>query len=97
MLRIQRLANHRVVFALSGRIEMERAPELRRLLEAGGKDRVAVLDLKDVTLVDRGAVKFLARCEAEGVKLENCPSYIREWINREGGRISRRKRSSTRT
>jgi anti-anti-sigma regulatory factor len=94
MLRIQRLASHRVVFALSGRIEMERAPELRRLLEAAGKDRVAVLDLRDVTLVDRGAVKFLARCEADGVKLENCPFYVREWINSESGRISRRKRSS---
>jgi hypothetical protein len=26
---------------------------------------------------------FLARCEADGVKLENCAPYIREWLERE--------------
>jgi len=26
---------------------------------------------------------FLVRCEADGVKLENCASYIREWMERE--------------
>jgi len=41
------------------------------------------LDLKDLTLVDREAVKFLERCEADSVKLKNCPAYIREWIVRE--------------
>jgi hypothetical protein len=46
--------------------------------------------LKDVTLVDREAVKFLARCEADSIELENCPPYIREWIQSESGR-SRRK------
>jgi len=25
------------------------------------------------------------RCEANGVKLENCPSYIREWMEKEKG------------
>lgn len=39
-----------------------------------------VIDLTDVKLVDRGAVKFLEGCEAGGMKLENCPAYIREWI-----------------
>jgi hypothetical protein len=34
-------------------------------------------------LADRDAVKFLRSCEANGVKLENCPAYVREWIERE--------------
>jgi len=41
------------------------------------------VDLKEINLVDREAARFLARCEAGGVKLENCPAYIREWMERE--------------
>ena len=60
-------------------------PELQRLLslEADGQD--IALDLQDVTLIDRDAVKFLARCEEDKVELENCPAYIREWIDAERG------------
>jgi hypothetical protein len=36
-----------------------------------------------VRLADRDAVRFLRSCEAEGVKLENCPAYVREWMDRE--------------
>ena len=42
--------------------------------------RKVTLDLEELRLVDREAVRFLAVCEAEGIKLENCPLYIREWI-----------------
>jgi predicted metal-binding protein len=45
--------------------------------------RTIVLDLQDVRLADRDAVKFLRDCEANGMKLENCPEYVREWIERE--------------
>jgi len=45
--------------------------------------RTIVLDLRDVMLADRDAVKFLRDCEADGMKLENCPAYVREWIDRE--------------
>ena len=51
-----------------------------RHLETGS--RSIVLDLKQIQLVDQDTVRFLARCEAEGIKLENCPAYIREWIAR---------------
>ena len=30
-----------------------------------------------------GAVIFLASCEAKGMKVANCPRYIREWIEKE--------------
>ncbi len=91
MLKIQRKANGRVLFTLSGRIEAEDIDELRRLLELEAAGSRVALDLKDVTLVDRDAVKFLAACEADSIKLENCPAYVREWIGRESGRARLQK------
>jgi anti-anti-sigma regulatory factor len=73
------------VFTLSGRIKAARVDELQRLLESEANDHRLVLDLKEVKLVDRETVGFLASCEAKGVKLTNCPAYIREWIEQEGG------------
>ena len=92
MLKIRRWVNGRIVFTLSGRIEVEDVAELQRLLALELADRNLVLDLADVTLVDREAVKFLAHCEADSIELENCPPYIREWIQRERGKNSRRRR-----
>ena len=71
------------VFLLSGRIETPAIAELRRLFELQSDYRDIVLDLKDVGVVDRDVVCFLVLCEAEGVKLENCDPYIREWMERE--------------
>ena len=75
-----------VVFSLSGRIQVEHLAELQRLFAMEAQDLSVVLDMKDVRLVDRNAVTFLARCQADGAKLENCPAYVREWIAREAGR-----------
>jgi len=83
MLKIQRKANGKVIFTLSGRIEADDVDELRRLLELETTGRHVALDLKDVTLVDRDAIKFLAEREAVSIQLENCPAYLREWIGRE--------------
>jgi len=92
MLKIQRKANGRVLFTLSGRIEAEDIDELRRLLELEDTSRKIALDLRDVTLVDREGVKFLADREANDIHLENCPAYIREWIARESGRARPKKK-----
>ena len=83
MLKIMRAANGEVVFTLSGRMDAENIEELKALFASETKGRRIVLDLKDLTLVDRDAVSFLERCEADSVKLKNCPAYIREWITRE--------------
>jgi hypothetical protein len=83
MLKIHRSQNGGVLFTLSGRIEAEDVSELRRLFELEGPGRHLAMDLSDVTIVDRDGVRFLARCEAESITLENCPKYIREWIKRE--------------
>jgi hypothetical protein len=96
MLKIQRKTNGGVIFTLSGRIEAEDLDELRRLLDLEGAGSQVALDLKDVTLVDRDAIRYLADCEADGTKLANCPPYVREWIGREPGR-PRRKKPNART
>ena len=84
MLKIQRSAdNGFVIFTLSGRIQAEHLEQLQQLFEFETADHNIVLDLKEVRLVDRDAVKFLARCEADGNRLNHCPAYIREWIAKE--------------
>jgi len=64
------------VFILSGRIETQAMAELRRLFELQTDYPDIVLDLKDVGVIDRDVMLFFMRCEADGVKLENCAPYI---------------------
>jgi predicted metal-binding protein len=81
-LRIERSTRQRfTVFTLSGRMEAERVPELKELFDCDYRN--IVLDLRDMRLADRDAVTFLRGCEADGMKLENCPAYVREWMDRE--------------
>ena len=81
--RIDRLSiEHGVVLHISGRIAAEDLDVLRTALEEG---RVVAIDLAEVELVDRDAVKLLAQTEAEGIELRNCPAYIREWVTKERG------------
>jgi hypothetical protein len=83
-LRIQRSSKEEsVVLSLTGRIEAKEVAELRRLFSLEEVGRRMALDLEDVTLLDRDAVKFLASCEADSIKLDNCPAYIRAWIDGE--------------
>jgi hypothetical protein len=92
LLKIQRSANGSVVFTLSGRIETtEDIEQLQQLLGLETAGQQPVLDLRDVTLVNEGGVNFLAGCEADGIKLQHCPPYIREWIERVKGRTKRRR------
>ena len=83
MLKITRTSNGEAVIKLSGRMDAENLSELETVLHAETKDRLLVLDLKDLTLVDQDAVSFLQRCEAVGIQFKNCPAYIREWLNSE--------------
>ena len=70
-----------MVLLVSGRIAGEHVDMLRGVLEreSGG----FAIDLKNVLLVDREAVKLLALSEANGTEFRNCPPYIREWITRD--------------
>ena len=84
MFKIQRSADENfVVFTLSGRITSSDFTELQRLLDSESHDQSLLLDLKEVKLVDREVIGFLASCEVKGVKLVNCPPYIREWIKKQ--------------
>jgi len=68
-----------IVFALSGEMDIEQTERLKKLLEIEKHGRIR-LDLKEVTLVGREGVEFLARIEASGVGIVNCPEYVRRWI-----------------
>ena len=83
MLKIQRKADRDVVFTVSGRLEADNMGELSTLLAAEPEGRVRVLDLTDLVLVDRDAVRFLRARDRDGIVLRNCPPYIREWMARE--------------
>lgn len=85
MLKIMRAANGEVVFTVSGRLDEENLVELKTLVTSEAKDRRITLDLRELTLVDHDAIRFLMRCEADSIQLKNCPAYIREWITRERG------------
>jgi hypothetical protein len=54
------------LFALSGEMNADLVSELRALVQLETTARIA-LDLKEVTLVHREAVSFLAQIEAAGV------------------------------
>ena len=84
MLKIQRSAQGAfVLFTLSGRIQAADVTELQCLFDLEANKQHITLDLHEVKLVDRDAVRFLARCEVEGITLVHCPTYIRVWIERE--------------
>jgi predicted metal-binding protein len=81
-LRIERSVRQGITFfTLSGRMKAEEVAELKALFDTAY--RTIVLDLRDVRLADRDAVKFLRSCERDGMKLANCPAYVREWMERE--------------
>lgn len=70
-----------LVLHISGQITGKDVDLLLSLLEQ--ERSVVAIDLKDVLLVDRGAVRLLALSELNGSELRNCPAYIREWVTRE--------------
>jgi hypothetical protein len=49
--------------------------------EAAG--RTIGLNLQEIAPMDRDTVKFLAWCESESIKPENCPAFICQWIDPE--------------
>ena len=73
-------AGRRVLYFVSGRIDGEAVSELQSLLGRESPGSRLLLDLGEVRLVDAEAVEFFARCEDAGIKLRNCPAYVREWI-----------------
>ena len=73
-----------VVLQISGRIDDPDVEIVRELMESETTSKSTVaLDLKNVTLVSRDAIKLLSAVEEKGTELRNCPAYIRDWVSRE--------------
>jgi hypothetical protein len=68
------------VLHISGRITREDLDVLRTALEDSS---VVAVELAELELIDRDAVKLLAINEGSGLELRHCPAYIREWVTRE--------------
>ena len=69
------------VLMLSGRLEDQCLSELEKLINA--QQGPVTLDLSEVTLAGRAGIRFLAQCEEAGIRMQNCPAYIREWVSQE--------------
>ena len=82
MLRIEKDSDGGITkLVLSGRIQSSHIDFIRSAMT--DRRGCTILDLSEVTLVDVGVVRFLIRCENEGIELIQCPPYVREWILRE--------------
>jgi len=73
-------SNRLVLLHISGHLQEVHIEVIDELL-AKETDPVA-LDLGEVTLADREAVRFLATLDARGVGLIDCPGFIREWMRK---------------
>jgi hypothetical protein len=81
MLKIHRTSGRTVVFTISGRLDADNVNELGQLVDAEPAGGALVLDLTDLVLADRDAVRFLRDYEGRGrVVLRNCPAYVRTWM-----------------
>jgi hypothetical protein len=78
---------------LIGNFQSEHIAELKKQVQDNGPQ--FVLDLKEVTVVDREVVRYLGESRACGAKFLHCPRYIKEWMARErkGGGEWRRDES----
>jgi hypothetical protein len=76
--------NNRTTVRPIVRVQADDLPEVVSQLEASGPG--VVLQMDEVMLVDVEVVRFLNRCETDGIQLVNCSPYIREWMSRERNR-----------
>ena len=73
-----------VTLTLAGKCSGGSLGELRRAIDKARKmQREIIIDMSEVTLVDRPSLQFLAAQIRDDVKLINCPEYIQPWISRE--------------
>ncbi len=84
MLRIQRATDGGMtVLTVSGRLDAENINELRQSLDILPEGDPVALDLADLLLADREAIRFLGDREASGqIMLRHCPAYIRTLLER---------------
>ncbi len=70
-----------VTILLNGKFSEESLAALDESISAArGANRTVVMDLSEVTLVDRKAVQYLVDQTSQDVRIVNCPVYLRRWI-----------------
>jgi anti-anti-sigma regulatory factor len=73
-----------VTLTLAGKCSGGSLGELRRAIDKARRmQKQIIIDMSEVTLVDRPSLQFLAAQVRDDVKLINCPEYIEPWISRE--------------
>jgi ABC-type transporter Mla MlaB component len=73
-----------VTLVIAGKCNGGCLGELRRAIEKARRmQKQVVIDMSEVTLVDRPSLQFLAEQSRENITLINCPAYIQPWIARE--------------
>lgn len=81
LLKIERTVGRPVVFRVTGNLDAENVGELCQLIDAEPRGAIVTLDLTDLVLADRDAVRLLRDRESDArIVLRNCPAYIRAWI-----------------
>jgi len=83
-LKMERYSDERgTTVRLIGWMREEHLEELKK--QIGESEANVALDLAELSLVDLQVVRFLAACEARGIRLLKCWPYIRDWIRKERG------------
>jgi ABC-type transporter Mla MlaB component len=72
---------NRLTIKLSGQLDVDCLAELEAQI-ASGVRRIE-LEMKEVTLVDIDAVRFLLKCQTRGIRLRGRSAYISDWMRRE--------------
>ncbi|MBV8708488.1 MAG: hypothetical protein JO028_14960 [Acidobacteriaceae bacterium] len=74
-------AGESITFLLNGRFSEDALPELEQsIAEARGARQNIVIDLSEVTLMDRRTVQYFSEQAVDDIKLINCPVYLLRWI-----------------
>jgi anti-anti-sigma regulatory factor len=79
----KRRRGQRTTIRLIGRMQVQHLQSVQMLIDESGP--TIVLDLAELTLVDIETVRFLGRCQNDGVSLLHGSQYIRDWIGKEQG------------
>ncbi len=75
-------AERSITLLLNGKFGEDALPELEQSISNARHTHIrVVIDLSEVTLVDRKTVQYFSQQASQHVKLVNCPIYLRRWIS----------------
>ena len=73
-----------ITLTLAGKCSGGCLGELRRAIDKARRmHKAIIIDMSEVTLVDRPSLQFLAAQSREDITLVNCPEYIEPWFKKE--------------